>query len=217
MNRTKHILLLLITVQLLCLPACKRAEPEDKPAERLQNWMDYYELSAGDFNAKDTFDRAYRVSHEFSLNDGDLYAPLYIYSEDSTRAIDIDSYHLVLEKRDNGELFSPGREADMEAALIDLERGVRERLLFCGPSCIFEEAGFQADGQIFIAGFAESDNDYFPVIWHIHKENGFIVAEMATERALPAENIRYISDRRLERVIFWHESSELPKGLDVPL
>ncbi len=217
MNRIYNsLLIVLLLLQCLYIPSCKQEkETNDWPSERLQNWLDYYDLSMEDFDEKDRFDRAYRVIYEFSLSEDDMYAPLYIYSEDSSRAIDIDSYHLVLERTDKGELFSPGREADMEAALIDLNKGVRKRLLFCGPSCVFEEAGFHPGGHVFVAGFAESETAYYPVIWYIDEDNGYIVIERASERDLPAAKIRYIPDRRLSGVIFWHQ----PEGLhlDVPL
>ncbi len=207
----KYILVLFI---LLLVFSCRQTDP-GWPDERLQNWLDYYGLELRDFAPGDRFDRPYRVEQPYQASDDDLFADLYVYSPDSTQAIDLDSYHLVLEVKDDGSLFSPGREADMEVGLIDLEKGIRKRLLFCGPPCIFEEATFHPDGHVVVAGFIENDNGFHPALWTITTENAFVELRQAPDLVNP-ENIKYISGQRLPHIRFWFEKYE-GVASDVPL
>ncbi len=207
----KQILLFFL---LLAVFSCRQADP-GWPDERLQNWLDYYDSELKDFGAGDHFDRPYRVEQAYQTSDDDLFVDLYVYSPDSTRAIDLDSYHLVLEVKDDGSLFSPGREADMEVALIDLEQGIRKRLLFCGPPCIFEEATFHPDGHVVVAGFIENNNGFHPALWTIKTKNGFVELRQSP-RLVPPGNILYISDKRLHHINFWFEKYE-GIATDIPL
>ncbi len=208
-----------LTTLLICiliLAACKRTDNGDWPDERMQSWFSYYDIASKDFKEESKHDIPYRVSSEFTLSDDDIYLPLYIFNNDSTFAIDIDSYHLVLDKLDDGTLYSPGREVDWEVGLIDLRKNVRKRILFCGTPCIFEEAAFHPNGNIVVAGFIENDKGYLPAMWSVDPEQYTVSLSIASE-LFNANEIHYISRKRLEHVRFWFEDYELPDQLDIPL
>ncbi len=196
--------------------SCRQpAEEKPWPDDRLQGWLAYYGITLDDFTASDRYDRHYRVEQEFELTEDDLHAGLYIYSQDSTLAIDLDSYHLVLEEKEDGQLYSPGREVDMEVGLIDLVRGIRKRLLFCGTPCMFEEATFHPDGPVVVAGFVENENGFHPAIWSIDPGEESVKLRRASLLVIPGE-IKYTSEIRLSHISFWFDEKE-HIVTDVPL
>ena len=208
-----------LTTLLICiliLAGCKRTDNGDWPDERMQSWFSYYDITLNDLKKESKHDIPYRVSSTFTLCDDDIYLPFYIFNKDSTFAIDIDSYHLVLEKLEDGTLFSPGREVDWEVALIDLRENVRKRILFCGTPCVFEEAAFHPKGNIVVAGFIENKDGFLPAMWSVDPDQ-YTVSLSIAARSFNAREIDYISQERLKDVRFWFEDYELPDQLDIPL
>lgn len=215
MNRL--FLLIFVVIYTACTPA---NDDPGWPDERLSAWLDYYELSYEGFEKDQRFDRHYEVIYEHKDREDDLFAGLYIYHPDSSKAIDLDSYHLSLNKKDDGTLYSKGREPDMEVGLIIFEEEIKKRLLFCGPSCVFEEATFDPEGNIVVAGHAEDGKGYRPMLWVTSAKNDYIdIFGYTKESDLthPASGIRYIYDIRLQEIQFHHEDKIPFDRLDVPL
>ncbi len=211
-----HKPLTTLLICILMLAACKRTDNGDWPDERMQSWFSYYGIAMADFEKDSKHDIPYRVSSTFTLCDDDIYLPLYIFNADSTLAIDIDSYHLVLEKLYDGTLYSPGREVDREVGLIDIRKIVRKRILFCGTPCVFEEAAFHPDGNIVVAGFIENDEGFLPAMWSVDPDE-YTVSLSVAAKTFNAREIDYISGKRLKHVRFWFEGHEIPEQLDIPL
>ncbi len=210
---------LLLVVFLLTFYACgPETEKNDWPDSRINTWLAFYNLEYDGFEKSHRFERPYAVTYDFNTEKDDLFAAFYVYNTDSTKAIDLDSYHLVLEQRDDGTLFSRGREPDMEVGLIRFAKGKRIRMLFCGPPCVFEEAAFDPEGRMVVAGHIENDRGYKPVLW-VMSPTGTYIEQHAylkdEERIHPATEIRYIADVRLKEVTFWHDDKA--PSLDVPL
>ncbi len=157
----------------------------------------------------------YRLEQDFDSENIELYKSLFIYSPDSTRAIDLDSYHLSLERMKDGTLYSAGRDVDMEAGLIHFKDSIRTRLLFCGPACLFEEASFFPEGMITVTGFADDGMGYTPVIWEIDPVSLSVKLSSSTQ-VFTASEIRYVRDVRLEHVLFALDPDDF-LHLDVPL
>ncbi len=196
--------------------SCKRDRSNDWPDERLNAWLSFYNIKLDDFDEIQKHEIPYRIVHPFHISDDDLYAPLYVYNADSTMAIDLDSYHLVLEQDANGYLFSPGREVDMEIGLIDFEEQTRRRILFCGTPCLFEEAGFHPSGTVVIAGFIEDEQGFVPAIWDVDPNQYTLSVSLASKSVHP-KDILYIPKKRLQHIRFWFDPDNPPGHLDVPL
>ncbi len=198
--------------------SCKRDKPDDWPDTRLNAWLSYYMLELEDFEKIQKHEIPYRIVQPFRSGDDDLYASLYVYNADSTMAIDLDSYHLVIEQDKHGVLYSPGREVDTEIGLIDFEAQTRRRILFCGTPCIFEEAGFHPSGTIVIAGFIEDEDDhgYAPALWEVDLQQN-TVSFSTVSKSLHPKSILYIPNKRLQHVRFWFDPDDPPEHLDVPL
>ncbi len=177
---------------------------ESRPDQRMERWLDYYGFDREDFTDSATYARPYRLEKRpFEINREDPFSALFVFNSDSTLAIDLDSYHLVLEEDSEGGLFFQGRGADMEIGLIDLKDNSRERLLFCGPACLFEEGSFHPDGHIVITGFSENGQGYSPTIWRIQPEKDSLEV-FITPGAYDAAKITYLPDVRLKHIRFRH-------------
>lgn len=219
LNNYKHMptsrLFLLTGLLLVAVVACKSPTRDQQVDPRIQEWLTHYNIDIQDFNSGTTHEIPYRVTREFRISEDDLYASLYIFNADSSMAIDLDSYHLVLEVKEDGRLFSPGREVDMEVGLIDLEQSIRKRMLFCGTPCVFEEAGFHPEGQISVAGFTENDEGFVPALWEIDPKK-YTVRLSVAHKVFTANEIRYTSEKRLRHIEFWFEK-EPAIQTDIPL
>ncbi len=175
------------------------------PDRRMDRWLSYYGFDAEEFTDSATYAKPYRLAKQtFELTGDDPFADLYVFNSDSTLAIDLDSYHLVLEKDQQGMLFTPGRSPDMEIGLIDLAESKRERLLFCGPACLFEEGSFHPSGHIVIAGFSQNDKGYLPTIWVVDPKADSLQVKNIPEAYNPAK-INYLPDVRLKHVRFYND------------
>ncbi len=213
--------IILASLLLFMLHSCKpAADRNDWPGERIGMWLEYYGLEYGGFEKTHRFERQYHVTYDYEGKEDDVFSDFYVYAADSVKAIDLDSYHLAIEIQDDGTLYSAGREPDMEVGLIRFEEGKRSRMLFCGTPCIFEEADFDPDGNIVVAGHVENERGYKPVLWVMSPEKAYIEQhEYHREKDLvhTAEKIRYISDIRLSEVDFWHDDKKPIDKLDIPL
>ncbi len=210
MNKT-----VLLFSTILIISACQRTN-DDWPDKRFERWLSYYDISIHDFKDTGTHEIPYRVEYPFMLTDAELHAGFFVYNPDSSLAIDLDSYHLVLERADDGSLYSPGREVDSEVTLIVFEESMRQRILFCGPSCVFEEAAFHPDGHAAIAGFTENKDGFQPSIWYVDHEN-HTISLMVSEKKYHPREIRYNYDERLHNIRFWFDPNASYDQLDIPM
>jgi hypothetical protein len=78
--------------------------------------------------------------------------------------VDIYGYKIVLP-----ESNTPYFNADSEVAYYRTD-GMRERLLFMGPSGGFEEAIWVSEDYLMVVGFFEEENGVSPKMWLIHTE-----------------------------------------------
>ncbi len=169
------------------------------PDERIGRWLEYYGLSAEDFSHADTFESGQTFSMEYRPESPDPYQNLYIYSQDSAKFIDMDSYSMLLEKEPGGEIVFRGWNVDKEVALIDLDANQRKRIFFCGTPCIYEEASFWGE-KVVVAGFVDDNNGYQPAIWMREPGQTSLTIKMADLFFSPAE-IDYLQEVRVKNVV----------------
>ncbi|MBD0366307.1 MAG: hypothetical protein ICV53_09425 [Flavisolibacter sp.] len=131
-----------------------------------------------------------------TLNKEELkpYFPYFIYNRDSSQAIDMYSYNILLSNK-NGSIVGEAAGPDSEVALLDFKANTRRRLLFGGPSLAVLDAAWLNDKIILIAG-AEIVNDeqLKPIIWKIdpvnHKRETFFYSDTLTASVLQYEDKR---------------------------
>jgi hypothetical protein len=95
------------------------------------------------------------------------YYPYLIYNADSSKAIDLYSYNIMLSDR-NGKITGEAGGPDTEIGLVDLRNKTRQRLLFVGPSSTIHDASWIGDSSVAIAGGEIlEDGKFKPAVWVI--------------------------------------------------
>jgi|SRR5690606_3295517 hypothetical protein len=181
-------------------------EPTDKQLleigiQKLDQWASYWKKKGADVQA-------------FELEQEYVYEPLEwpgenVFLEDSPLknyqiphpaaegVVDIYSYKLVL--NEDGELnFNPDSEV-----VYYRSDGMRERLLFIGPSGVFEDAVWVTEDHLLVSGHIQKEDGFVPVVWLINPE--------AHKYAVYESNF-YTQDHSSESYLI-----EKLKSLDIPL
>lgn len=135
-------------------------------------------------------------SNAYPINQQELkpYYPYFIYSPDSSYAIDIYSYNIIFEKRD-GKTIAQASGPDTEAGLIDINNKTRKRVLFGGSSMIILDGVWLDNHEFLIAGGEIIGNKLFqPHIWHINIPQNTI-QDVIYEGSLTAKPTEYQNKR----------------------
>ncbi len=121
-------------------------------------FSDFFPAGAIDTAAASPFDKAYFQQ----------YAAYLVYNEDSSRALDAYSYsHFFLPGNEKRELKSGSPETEL--ALLDFNKGTRQRVSFFGPSYTLLDAGWKDGNTILVAvGEIIGDNKIHPELWELN-------------------------------------------------
>ena len=178
------LLIFLFWVVLSCSPDKKVEEkeiavgPEKVSADelfkeglqKLNKWVDHWEARGADFSVVNfTPDREvnYEVIEWPGENPLDNDHPLRRYQiphPETGEVVDIYNYKMVI--GDSGEVdFNPDAEVVYFKA-----NGMRERLLFMGPSGLFEDAVWIDEKHLLVTGYFQKESGYVPVVWLISPE-----------------------------------------------
>ncbi len=95
----------------------------------------------------------------FTNADLRLKAPLLLYSPDRTRFIDL---YLGLEMEERDGRVVAGWDVDAGVALVDLSRKKWMRLLYCGPSCGYDDAMWIDNDTFVVVGYYEDISSRCP-------------------------------------------------------
>ena len=136
--------------------------------QKLDEWGDYWKKKGADIQ-------------DFEMEQEYVYEPLEwpgenVFIEDSPLkkyqihhpaaegVVDIYSYKLVF--NDDEELsFNPDSEV-----VYYRSDGMRERLLFIGPSGVFEDAVWVTEDHLLVSGHIQKEDAFVPVVWLINPE-----------------------------------------------
>jgi hypothetical protein len=86
----------------------------------------------------------------------ETYGQFLIYSPDSSRFIDLDSYNVTIRRAGNGNLVGDAQGPDTEISLVDRKRNEKTRLLFFGPGGSIEDAKWVDNENLLLIGTVES-------------------------------------------------------------
>jgi hypothetical protein len=168
---------------------------------RFDQWLDYYNLNINDF--QDSLSKAEKLNpfcyYNYSDKSLSLYQDLFIFSNDSTKYIDLDSYSLVLKKKPSGELFITGGEVDSEVALVDKIKRKRIRIVFCGTECKAEEVFWINDNMFYILGFTKKSFKDFPTIWR-YSISQDLLQEIKYKTYIDLTGKNYVQNIRLKMI-----------------
>lgn len=94
------------------------------------------------------------------------FSPYFVYSPDSSLALDMYSYGNFLHKTKSGKSVLENGEPDTEVAVVNVQTKKRERILFAGPGTVIKEAVWINKHTVLIAGGTYNEHDQLiPAIW----------------------------------------------------
>jgi hypothetical protein len=86
----------------------------------------------------------------------DNYGPLFKYSPDSTKFIDLDSYNISIRKNNKGQRIGEPQGPDTEVSLVDLKKKQVSRLIFLGPGNNIEDAAWQDNENLLLVSSVDN-------------------------------------------------------------
>ena len=169
----------------------------------IKEWLDFYNINIDLFELVSQ-GSLQAISIPFDVDrfdfEDDIYLPLCKYSPDSSAILDFTSYHMLLEKNENGELVSLGNEVDTEVSISDIKAGIWMRILFLGSSYLIEDGFWVSNTEVVIVGqeliWQKDEEEYGkkPAIW-------FVDIEKDIEYYLLYDRLRFgFEDNYIEKV-----------------
>jgi len=90
-------------------------------------------------------------AREINENDLKPYYPYFIYNGDSTKAIDLYSYNIMLTEKGGKTIVEAGGP-DTEIAIVDFLNKTRQRIFFAGPSFVIHDGSWLNNETVLLAG-----------------------------------------------------------------
>jgi hypothetical protein len=156
----------------LCI-LCSSIAPLSKDLNEYGEWLKFHRLDYWNTEIQKVSQIQELTWSDYGLEPDyiDLFSPFFIYSKDSAHFIDLDTYSLVLEKDNAGNLTSSGSGVDTKVQLVDTKNMTTTTLLFCGTDCYPETAMWRNNSWLEIYGFKLNEKDKFiPTVWKFELE-----------------------------------------------
>ena len=135
--------------------------------QKLSDWVQFWKEIDASFNAeafeferREHFEELEWPEENFIVPDNPFY-PYLLPNPDGGGFVDIYSYKVFVPTQGK-----PGFQPDSEVIYFK-SNGMRERLLFIGPSGGFEDAVWVSSQHLLVAGFFEEEEGVTPKIWLI--------------------------------------------------
>ena len=160
--------------------------------QKLSKWVNHWQAKGADLsfvNFTPNREINYEVIEWPGENPLDKDHPLKKYQiphPKTGEVVDIYNYKVVI--GDSGEIdFNPDAEVVYFKA-----SGMRERLLFMGPSGLFEDAVWVDEKHLLVTGYFQKEDGYAPMVWlispetqtHLIYESKFSTMDYSTESYL---------------------------------
>ncbi|WP_304518262.1 bifunctional isocitrate dehydrogenase kinase/phosphatase [Cecembia rubra] len=130
--------------------------------QQIKQWSDYWKEKSPTFNPaaftlerKETFEEL-EWPEENPIVSGNPFYPYLLPNPEGKGVVDIYSYKVFVPAEGK-----PGFQPDSEVIFFK-ENGMRERLLFIGPSGGFEEAVWVSPDKLLVAGYCEEEEGVSP-------------------------------------------------------
>lgn len=125
-----------------------------------ERWQNFWKLNQNDYEPilgkLQSTDVAWNPMEDFVFDS--LYTQFFIFSPDSNYFLDLDSYNLALDRK-NDKLISTGFEVDTEIVLYDLKNKSYRSVFYCGTPCLVESAYWINETEFCLLGFEEMNDD----------------------------------------------------------
>lgn len=176
-------------------------------ARELDDWFEFYSLDRQPADSLfilreiwNTDQLAFPVSEQWRQ----LYADhpkLFKPSPDKNWQLDIYSYERIFDESRRGKV-SARDSPDSEVAMVNLAKGERVRLIFCGTMCRFEDGFWRYEDVVVISGQVENykTNALHPAIWTIDLYTRKINQYTATIPSEPSKKDGYLQEEVLDKL-----------------
>jgi hypothetical protein len=138
--------------------------------KKIPEWTAFWKsvepsFDVGDFSFKRGF--SYEIlewPEENIIIPGNVFYPHLLHQPEQKGVVDLYSYKVAFDEK-GVPLFNPDSEV-----IYFKSDGMRERLLFMGPSGAFEEAVWVSPDHLLVAGNFEEEEGIRPILWLIYPE-----------------------------------------------
>ncbi|WBL44988.1 hypothetical protein PBT90_09865 [Algoriphagus halophytocola] len=163
-------------------------------------WRAHWQEKVGEFDAS-TFELAMTDSldpmempERNPILKGDPLFPYQFPHPSGNGTVDIYSYKIEAQENIDTPFLNPDSEVVWYRG-----DGMRERLLFMGPSGMFEEGMWLNDNEFLVLGYFEGVDGYRPMAWIIDVENHVLKQFQLNKSAEIYEHASYI-DKKINRL-----------------
>jgi hypothetical protein len=175
-----------------------------KDLNEFGKWKKFHNIFETEFRQSGSAIELDIVSYDYDLSK-EFLAPFnqfFIFSKDSSKFIDLDTYSLVLEKDDSGNLFSTGSGVDIKVQVVNRINNEAMSVLFCGTDCYPETALWRNNNWLEVYGFELNENNKFvPTMWKFLIDN-MIFSKFQTDKTFNSMPKSYAEFIRLEKIEF---------------
>ncbi|WP_297335630.1 hypothetical protein [Algoriphagus sp.] len=136
-----------------------------------KDWVGHWSGYLGSFSAvdfelvmEDSLDQ-YEMPEKNPIGQGDPLAPYQLSHPGGNGVVDIYSYKVESQGDEGKAYLNPDSEVVWYKA-----DGMKKRLLFMGPSGMFEEALWLNENELLVLGFFQEDSGARPMVWWLDLE-----------------------------------------------
>jgi hypothetical protein len=168
----------------------------------LIHWIVYYKRLSPNFRIQDFKNNNVTLIQPYQVDFGDdkfqkrfltLYNPFLIWSPDSSKAIDLYSYNIILDYNLNGQLIG-GRDVDCQLAIIDLKKQKRINLLTFGPAGEFQDAFWINNDSIIVAMIEFNANETYQPCYSMIDLKTYLMRDYKMDHKLQLKENNYLEN-----------------------
>ena len=170
-------------------------------AQELIQWTkNFSNFEISDFKVKDTlnFDNNFQQNFKFYKKFLSIYKPIITYSVDSSKFIDIYSYQLNLEKKNNYYKANP--DIDQAILLCDLKTKYWNRIYFGTSSQWIEEVIWISKTKFILVGIFKSNDDKKKPLILLGDTNNQTLVRYFNKNENTFQNEKYYLSPKLKRI-----------------
>ena len=168
--------------------------------ELIQWTKNFSNFKISDFKVKDTlnFDNNFQQNFKFYKKFLSIYKPIITYSVDSSKFIDIYSYQLNLEKKNNYYKANP--DIDQAILLCDLKTKYWNRIYFGTSSQWIEEVIWISKTKFILVGIFKSNDDKKKPLILLGDTNNQTLIRYFNKNVNTFQNEKYYLSPKLKKI-----------------
>lgn len=163
-------------------------------------WRSHWASSLGNFDEQDfvfvntdSIDPM-EMPESNPIKEGDPLFPYQFRHPEGNGTIDIYSYKVEAQENLSDPFLNPDSEVIWYRA-----DGMKERLLFMGPSGMFEEGIWLSPGEFLVLGYFQDDDGYRPMAWMIDLDN-HVFSQFRLDKQAPDYQPESYLDQKLKSI-----------------